>query len=534
MKPTLPAARVPWAMRATIALFALFALGLAGAAAAQNVRIQRATTPARAAEPPTATPQRPPTPLPGQSSYIAQMREALLRLAVEHPEVQAARAAADSSQFAVDAARQARYPRLRIGTAAGQYDSGVAGASAQSYRQVTADVRMSLLDGGVMRARVEAAEAGSGAQSEAVRSASQKVVLDALTAYLQVQRYDLKVAIARRSTAVLGELAHAEQRRVDLGATGQNDLRMASARRAGTAARESEFTALRDEAMAKFETYFRLKANPELLPVLAIPASWRPATLDEAMRRAEARSSELGEAQGLVDQARKLADLQEASIYPTVDAVLVRTKDPRGSAVAEPTRAALELNWNFGSGFDQQLRVKTALAEVDRQEARLDGVRLNLRELSAASWNRAVSGLERERQLRQAIDESGRAFAGRRRLLELGRETLPHVLDAQVDHHTLLLDYVDAMADRQVGEFRLARVTGALWIAPEGDTDWVQRLFDGPPRPALADDAALGPVCRQGARASAVNPPQTAATASGAASGCRGPTGSAGSSAAPR
>jgi outer membrane protein TolC len=493
MNPSLLAAP---SRRTARAAAALFALGLAGATAAQNVNVTRPAAPSRAVAP-GATPapvftQRLSVPLVGQSSYIAQMREALLRLATDHPEVQAARAAADSGQFAVDAAKQARYPRLRIGTAAGRYDSGVAGARSESYRQVTADLRMSLLDGGVMRARVEAAEAGSGAQSEAVRSTSQKVVLDALTAYLQVQRYDLKVAIARRSTAVLGELARAEQRRVDLGATGQNDLRMASARRAGTAARESEFTALRDEAMAKFESYFRLRANPAMLPVLVLPANWRPATQDEAMRWAESRSSELAEAQGLVDQARKLTELQEASIYPTVDAVIVKTKDPRGSAVSEPTRAALELNWNFGSGFDQQLRVKTARAEIERQEARLDGVKLNLREVTSAGWNRAIAGLERERQLRQAVDESGQAFAGRRRLLELGRETLPHVLDAQVDHYTLLLDYVDAMADRQVSEFRLARATGALWIAPDDDNAWVQRLFDGPPLPVLADDAVTG------------------------------------------
>jgi len=435
------------------------------------------------------------TPSESQTNYAELVRQSLLRLAEDHPEVQSARAAADTGQYAVDSARQARYPRFRIGTSSGTYDSGLPGSTSQSYRQITADLRMSLIDGGVMSARVKAAEAGGMAQSEAVKYTSQKVVLDALTAYLQVQRYDLKMLIAHRSTLILEDLGRAEQRRVTLGAVGQNNLRMVSARRAGTAARELEFDALRGEAVARFETYFRLKANPLLLSGLAAPAAWRPVSLNEALIQAEAQSSELNEAQGHVTQARALVDQQSASIFPTLDAVLVKTKDPRGTAVPEPTRAALELNWNFGNGFDQQTRLKAALAEVANQEAKRESVKLNLTEVTTSSWNRTVAGREREKQLLEAVSESGEAFRGRRRLLELDRETLPAVLDAQVDYYTLLLDYVDALFDLRVTEFRMARVTGRLWVAPDSDNAWVLSIFNGAARPLLTPDGMLSTPC---------------------------------------
>lgn len=458
------------------------------------------TAAAVAAEPPAIAPAGPvirriSIPLESQSSYAELVRQALLRLAEDYPDVQSARAAANTGQYAVDAARQARYPRFRVGTSSGTYDSGLPGSSSQSYQQITADLRMSLIDGGVMSARVKAAEAGGLAQSEAVKSTSQKVVLDALTAYLQVQRYDLKMTIAHRSTLILEDLGHAEQRRVALGAVGQNNMRMASARRAGTAAREQEFEALRSEAAAKFETYFRMKSNALLLPVLAVPEAWRPASQAQALQQAEAQSSELAEAQERVSQARALVDQQSASIYPTIEAVLVKTKDPRGAAVPDPTRAALELNWNFGNGFDQQLRLKGALAEVANQEAKQESVKLNLTEVTSASWNRAITGREREKQLLEAVSESGEAFRGRRRLLELGRETLPAVLDAQVDYYTLLLDYVDALFDLKVTEFRLARVTGKLWVAPDSDNAWVSSIFNGPVQPLLTPDGMLNAPC---------------------------------------
>ncbi|SIR20993.1 Outer membrane protein TolC [Pseudacidovorax sp. RU35E] len=452
---------------------------------------------------PASTPSAAPVPAVGTppgiviSGQTQRFKQSLRTLALEHPEVLAADAAAATSGFEVEAAKKARYPRFKVGTASGTYNSGRDGASSENYTLLTAEARMSLIDGGAMSARERAAEAGSRAQSEAVKTTSQKVVLDALTAYMQVQRFDLKREIARRSTRIVQDLAKSEERRVALGGAGQNDLRMASARRAGIAAREADFDAQLAEAVAKFDSYFRFVPDPSRLPLLRTPAGWQIASQQEAIARAESRSTELTEAQERVARARELVDQQESSVWPTVDAVVVKTKDPRGVTTSEPTRAALELNWNFGSGFDRQLRVKSALAEVQNQEAKLDGVRRNLLELTASAWGRTASGREREQQLREAVSESGEAFRGRSRLLEFGRETLPNVLDAQLDHNNLLLDYVDAVFDLRITEFRLARATGELRVEPDGVSPWVDEIVGAPARSLLGPDG-LG-MTQQGA-----------------------------------
>lgn len=447
----------------------------------------------------------------------ARIKAALVQLAREHPDVQSAQAAADTSSFEIDAARNARYPRLKVGTASGSYDSGVQGTGSRAYQLVTADLRMSLLDGGAMSARVRAAEFGSEAGAEAVKSTSQKVVLDALTAYLQVQRFDLKKQIARKSTEVLDELARAERRRIELGAAGENDLRMATSRRAGIAAREMDFEAQRGEALAKFATFFRFTPDTAHLPVIAVPLQWQPGSEAEALLQAEDRSSELAEARGRVQRAQATVEQYEASAWPTVDAVLVKTKDPRGVSPSEPTRAALELNWNFGNGFDRQVQVKAAMAEVANQEARLEGARQNLVELTASSWARTAAGREREQQLRAAVTDSGLAFQGRRRLLAFGRETLPNVLDAQVEYYTLLLDYVDAVFDLRVTELRLQRTAGRLFVAPDSDNLWIDSLIAGAPRPVLTEDSLLAAPCIARARceATAVSAVSVASPAAG-------------------
>jgi len=431
----------------------------------------------------------------GTAGYVQRVKQALVVLSQEYPEVQTAQAAANTSGFQIDQAKKARYPRFKVGTSSGNYNSGAANAQTQSYNVITAEARMSLLDGGAISASIRAAEAGNEADGQAVTTTSQKVVLDALTAYLQVQRFDLKKEIAHRSTEIVAELSKAEARRVALGATGENDLNMASARRASVAAREADFEAQRDEAIAKFRSYFKFTPITRNLPVLAAPPQWRIDSQAEALRRAEERSTEIAEAQGRINKAKALVEQQEASIWPTVDAVIVKSKDPRGVSPQDPTRTALELSWNFGSGFDRQLRVRTAMAEVENQEAKLEGVKLNLFELTSASWSRTVSGRERERQLMEAVSTSGQAFRGRRRLLEFGRDTLPQVLDAQLEYYNLLFDYVDAVFDLRVNELRLARTTGELRIDAEGNNEWVDRVFGAPSRTVLTEDGLLSGPC---------------------------------------
>lgn len=409
----------------------------------------------------------------GVLEYAGKVRFALLQMAQEHPEVLTAKSEATISGFEADTAKQARYPRFSVGAATGQSATNTsASAESGSFNAITASVRMSLLDGGLISARIRAADANVGAKSEAVKAASQKVVLDGITTYLQVQRFDLKKRIADKSTQILDELTRVEQRRVDLGAVGQGDAKLASSRRAGSAAKRQEFDALLTDAVAKFETYFKFRPNPSLLPSLVLPKEWTVRSLEDAVVLAEASSSELGEARRRIERANAIVDREKASRFPTLDAVVSKTRDNRALA-ADPTRAALELNLNLGSGFDISTRIKSAIAEVESQEARLDAARTNLVEVTSASYGRTVSGAEREKQLLEAVNESNASYQSRRRLLGFGRETLQNVLDAQLEHFSLLLDLVDAVFDVRVAEFRLARTSGRLLLEPNTNNAWL-------------------------------------------------------------
>ncbi|MES2423283.1 MAG: TolC family protein [Pseudomonadota bacterium] len=433
----------------------------------------------------------------GTVEYSDKVKLGILNMAQDHPEVLAAQASLASSGFETEAAKRARFPRFSLATATGRSSTFTSpgNTSSQRFTALTASARVSLLDAGGINARERAATANSSALEEGLRVASQKVVLDGITTYLQVQRFDLKKRIAARSTLVLDELTRAEQRKVELGAAGQGDARLAASRRSGAAAKRQEFDALLIDALAKFETYFKFVPNAAGLPTLATPKEWAVGSLAQAIQIAEANSAELGEARGRIERAKANVDREKSGRFPTLDAVVSRTKDNR-DLTTEPTRAALELNFNLGNGFDVQSRIKAALVEVGAQEARLEAARANLVEVTSASWGRTSSGADRVKQLMEAVSEAGLAYQSKRRLLGFGRETLPNVLDAQLEHFNLLLDLADGVFDLRIAEFRLARTSGRLLVDGVSDNGWIHSVVSKADANDIFSESLRESVCR--------------------------------------
>ncbi len=409
------------------------------------------------------------------SGQTERVRQGLLQALDIHPEVRGALAAKETAGYQVDAAKFARFPRLQLASGAGSTSAEIGGE--KDYNVLSLSARMTLIDGGVMGAREDAAKANDEASSAALRATRQKVALDALTAYLQVLRYSHKRDAAVRATRSLDELVRLEQRRVDLGATGENDVRLAQSRRATFAAKRHEFESQLAEARSKFETYFGFQPEPATLPALVPPDHWSiPATLDDALSQAQANSSELAEAQSRLDNARAQVAQYEAARFPSLDVVWTKTHDPKGVVYNDATRTGVEINWNFGNGFELQLRVKSALTEVANQEAKYEAARQNLMQLTSAAWGQARAGRDKTAEMAVAVREAESVLQGRRRLLEFGRETLQQVLDAQVDYELQVLDFIDAATDQRVNELRVARVMGFMDDQAWGTT-WVNQMF---------------------------------------------------------
>lgn len=406
-------------------------------------------------------------------SMQTRLVDALETMLGEHPDVLRARAALDSAGHDISSARGARWPSFKVGTSGGNAELR---NGRENYNTINAEVRMSLIDGGAIGAGIRSAESQEAAQTSVLFGTRQNVLLEALTAMQELSRLESKSAIAAESARLIGQLARIEERRAELGAVGRNDLRQAASRQAGALAQQYALDSQRMDALARFTRYFRFTPTQGSLPLLKVPVQWLATSESAAIQASEANSPELQEMAQQIAKAEAEIERSKAQRFPTLAAVVTHTRDPKGVLYTEGTRYGLELNWNFGNGFELRDRILKAINELQSQQAQQESVRQQIQETASAAWGRAQAGLLREKQLGDAVREARSAFEGRKRLLEVGRGSLAQVLDAQLDMQRLMLDEADAIHDQRINELRLSRITGQL-LPEQRPERWLAQLF---------------------------------------------------------
>ncbi|MEJ5126929.1 TolC family protein [Comamonas sp. MYb21] len=453
--------------------------------------IPASTAPAAALQ---LAPKLMPGTLAGNASQ-QQLLTALYTMLRDHPDVRKARAAVESAGYDTHTAEGARWPSFKLGTSAGNA-ALPQGGRRSSYTAVNAEVRMNLLDGGAISAGIDSAQAMEAAQGSALYTTRQNVLLDALSALLELHRFQTKARIASESAEIIGQLARVEERRAELGAVGRNDLRQAASRRASALAQQNALEAQRIDAQARFTRYFNYIPSLSWLPEPQVPSFWVPTNEQAALLAAEDQSAELREIGHLIERAQAEVERSKAQRWPTVAAVVSHTRDPKSVLYTEGTRYGVELNWNFGNGFELRDRILKAISELQAQQAQQEAVRRQVHEAASSAWGRWQAGRAREAQLRDAVREASAAFEGYRRLLEVGRGNLSQVLDAQLDVQRLMLDAADAMYDQRINELRLTRTTGQL-LPRDLPEHWLDQLFAqrsaNAPAPAAAQRPFTGP-----------------------------------------
>lgn len=432
-----------------------------------------------------------------------QLIDALYRMLDQHPDVLKARATFESAGNDLNTAKGARWPSFKVGTSSGNADMPRTGDKV-NYNALNAEVRMKLLDGGAISSGIRSAEEMEAAQGSVVSSTRQNVLLEALTALLELQRFDSKARIAAESAETIGQLAHVEERRAELGAVGRNDLLRAASRRASALAQQHALQSQRMDALARFTRYFNYTPASDRLPGVQVPLQWMPPSEDAALVASESQSTELREIGHLIERATAEVERSKAERFPTLAAFVAYTRDTKGVLYNAGTRYGLELNWNFGNGFELRDRILKAINELQAQEAQQESVRRQVHEAASAAWGRWQAGREREEQLAGAVREARSAFEGYRRLLEVGRGSLSLVLDAQLDMQRLMLDQADAIFDQRINELRMVRTTGQL-LPGELPERWLDQLF-GP------DATGASPVHVARRPASGSKPPVTPIT----------------------
>jgi outer membrane protein len=338
--------------------------------------------------------------------------------------------------------------------------------------------------GSLINARLGAQQAVNAARQQLV-SLEQQVLLDAVTAYVEVWKAVQIVGVREQNVRVLTEQRRAAQDRFEVGEDTRTDVAQAEAQlataRSELAAAQGTLEIARELFNLAVGRYPESVAAPGGLPNL-------PATEDEAQRLARqvhpavlARQFEVAAAEFAVEEARGASrpDLTlELSLGETTGS---------SPAIREGTAAVigLALRQPIYRGGQLGSLERQALAQVQAVRFGLNQqVLLNLQAVSNAYAQLRIANAQLQAS-DQRIEAAQLAFEGVREEASLGARTTLDVLNAEQDLLEARISRIEAQGDLYAASYGILSASGLMTVRhlnlpiPEYDVEAYPAAFPG-------------------------------------------------------
>ena len=405
-----------------------------------------------------------------------EMTQRLLSVARTAPEILQAQSELRGRAADVRAAERQRYPKVEVQTELGKSNSQLPNTLAVANSRVTAGVRYTVFDAGKADARTTAARSGVQMGEYRSRRAVEGVIFDAMSAYLQILRFELLLSVAQSSERALRDIEALETRKLALGGAGITDSRVAANRLALSASKLYLFQSSLEDARTSFSALFGFMPLEGELPVARVSSTWLKLGSTGVASEALSNNSEIAEARVGITLAQANFSAEKAARFPSVDLTMTKLYEFPGP-VSAPARLGLQLSMSSGAALEAGARADKAAAQVNANEAALDLVKRDVTQRALSAWRRTITGYQREQVLAEAAVGSGTVFKARKRLNAAGRETTMVMLDAQVEENNIYIEWVTAIFDARLAELRLAKELGKL--SPEQDSEqaWAASFY---------------------------------------------------------
>lgn len=316
-----------------------------------------------------------------------------------------------------------------------------------------------LLDFGRSRLGVEIAKETVLATREALRNLEQKVLLQAVDAFVNVRLQSEIVALRQSNVRLIGEELKAAKDRFEVGEVTRTDVALAEARLAsaqsGLVAAQGDLTTARERYKAVTGAYpGKLSALPKL------PATAK--TLDAARELALATHPDIKQAQHQVTAADLGVQLARAAGRPKLTAeARLRQAEPSG---ADSRSLALSLTQPLYSGGAIASGQRAAIANKEAAQAALAQVGITVTENVGNAWSGVDVAQASIVAGSQQISAAQAAFDGVKEEADLGARTTLDVLDAEQELLNARAQKLTAEAQRYVGVYNLLATMGLLSV----------------------------------------------------------------------
>ncbi len=411
----------------------------------------------------------------GLAAIVCQSQDALGESLVEalaaayegNPTLQAERAALRQVNEQVPQALSNWRPSLRTFGVVGRArrDPSPGTTNYLTPREIRGEIRQPLYRGGRTLAATRAAEHAVLAARSRLTVVEQQVLLDAVTAYVNVLAAQAVLGFEIQNEQRLSRFLEATTDRFTVGEVTRTDVFQAEARLARATA--DRVQAESDLAAARAAYRNVIGREPGELELPDLPEAL-PASLLEAIDVAVDRNPNVVSAQYQERAARDAVDERRGELLPTLDLVgeAARTEDvvARDQRLND-IRGTVELSVPIYQRGAEYSRIREAKQNVAERLKILDQVRRDARQEATSAWNDLEAARAQVRAFTTEVRANEVAVEGVAREQAVGTRTVLDVLDTQRDLLDSQRNLVRVRRDEIREGFRLIAAVGSLTAA---------------------------------------------------------------------
>ncbi len=325
---------------------------------------------------------------------------------------------------------------------------------------VTAD--QSLYRGGSTRAAMSGALSSIEAGRARLDSVEQQILLDAVSAYVDVRRDEEIVTIRANNVDVLRRQLQAARDRFEVGEITRTDVAQAEARLAGA---QSQLSAAEAALIASRSAYERVvgQAPGTLAPTPELPDM--PSNFQEALDEALDLNPDIRAARHDENAARAAAREAAGALLPSVSARVTASRNEgylTGAGDRDSVTGSATLSVPLFAGGLNSSRTRAARATASQARLQMRQIERNVREAVANAWSGYDSARAQIVSTSEQVRANEIAFEGVEEEARVGLRTTLDVLDAEQELLNARLTLVQAERDAYVAAFRLLQAVGRL------------------------------------------------------------------------
>ncbi len=403
------------------------------------------------------------------------LEEALVQAYNSNPTLQAERANLRSTDENLVQARSARLPTVSA-------DASISSQSTESTstfvigdqevestsetdstpKNYSISASQAIYRGGRTSGAIDQATALILAGRESLRSTEHAVLVDTVTAFMDVRRDTEVIDIRRNNVEVLSQQLQAARDRFEVGEVTRTDVSQAEARLSGA---QAEMSAAQAQLAASRAAYERMTGQPAgtLSEPPELPAL--PETLADAAAYAYQHSPQLLAAEYGEQAARYGVTVARGAMRPevTLSASASAARDSNFSGdERDSTSIVGRVSVPLFTGGLNRSRVRAALASEDQARHQVNQARRVVTEGVTNAWSNYVTSLAVIASSRQSVTANEIALDGVQQEAFVGLRTTLDVLNAEQELLNARLTLVTAERDSYVAAYRLLQAMGLL------------------------------------------------------------------------